>query len=84
LAYNITFKKSVAKDLKKIGSCEADRIITKLCSDLSANAEQFPELQGQFAGMRKYRVGDYRVIYAIIGHSVLVVRIQHRKDVYRT
>ena len=83
MAYNITFKKSVAKDLKKIGSVEADRIITKLSSDLSANADQFPELQGQFAGLRKYRVGNYRVIYALIGDSVLVVRIQHRKDVYR-
>jgi len=83
LAYNITFKKSVAKDLKKIGSREADRIITKLSSDLSASADQFPELQGQFAGLRKYRVGNYRVIYALIGDSVLIVRIQHRKDVHR-
>jgi len=83
LAYNITFKKSVAKDLKKIGSCEADRIITKISSDLSADANQFPELQGQFAGLRKYRVGNYRVIYALIADSVLIVRIQHRKDVYR-
>ena len=83
MAYNITFKKSVAKDLKKIGSCEADRTITKLSSDLSANAAQFPELQGQFAGLRKYRIGNYRVIYALIGNSVLIVRIQHRKDVYR-
>ncbi len=82
MAYNITFKKSVAKDLKKIGSGEADRIITKLSSDLSANADQFPELQGQFAGLRKYRIGNYRVIYVLIGDSALVVRIQHRKDVY--
>jgi len=83
LAYNITFKKSVSKDLKKIASNEADRILMKLSSDLSVNADQFPELQGQFAGLRKYRVGNYRVIYALIGDSVLIVRIQHRKDVYR-
>jgi len=83
LAYNITFKKSVAKDLKKIGHSEAERILKKLTSELSIKADQFPELQGPFAGLRKYRVGNYRVIYAIINESVLILRIQHRKDVYR-
>ncbi len=83
MAYNITFKKSVAKDLKKIAHSEAERILKKLTSELSIKADQFPELQGQFAGLRKYRVGDYRVIYAIIDESVLILRIQHRKDVYR-
>lgn len=40
-------------------------------------------LKGQFAGLRKYRIGDYRVIYAILGDDVLVLRIGHRKDVYK-
>ncbi|MBU8901653.1 MAG: type II toxin-antitoxin system RelE/ParE family toxin [Victivallales bacterium] len=83
MAYNITFKKSVSKDLKKIAVSEANRILNKLNSELSVKADQYPELQGAFAGLRKYRVGNYRVIYAIINDSVLVVRIQHRKDVYR-
>jgi mRNA interferase RelE/StbE len=83
LAYNITFKKSVAKDLKKIAVSDVNRILKKIESELSANAAQYPELQGQFAGLRKYRVGNYRIIYAIINDSVIVVRIQHRKDVYK-
>lgn len=73
----------MAKDLKKIGHSEAERILKKLTSELSIKADQFPELQGPFAGLRKYRVGNYRVIYAIINESVLILRIQHRKDVYR-
>ena len=83
MAYNITFKKSVANDLKKIDRSEADKILKKLTSELSVKADQLPELQGQFAGLRKYRVGNYRVIYALIDDSVLVLRIQHRKDVYK-
>jgi len=83
LVYNITFKKSVAKDLKKINNSDADRILTKLTLELSEKPDQFPELKGQFAGLRKYRVGNYRVIYAIIDDSVLILRIQHRKNVYK-
>jgi mRNA interferase RelE/StbE len=83
LAYNITFKKSVSKDLKKIIRSDIVRIFNKLDSDLSQRADQFPELQGSFAGLRKYKVGDYRIIYAILQDAILIVRIQHRKDVYR-
>lgn len=84
MAYKITFKKSVAKDLKKIGLPESERILNKLITELSVKADQLPELQGQFAGLRKYRVGDYRVIFAIIDDSLLILRIRHRKEVYRS
>jgi mRNA interferase RelE/StbE len=40
-------------------------------------------LKGQFAGLRRYRIGDYRVIYAIIGDDCLVLRIGLRKEVYK-
>ncbi|MDO9350111.1 MAG: type II toxin-antitoxin system mRNA interferase toxin, RelE/StbE family [Deltaproteobacteria bacterium] len=49
----------------------------------SGRCDTYPILKGQFAGLRKYRVGDYRVIYAILGDDVLVLRIGHRKDVYK-
>jgi len=83
LAYNITFKKSVSKDLKKLSHADASRIMNKLASELSEKADTFPELQGNFAGLRKYRVGNHRIIYSIIHNTVLIVRIPHRKDVYK-
>ena len=84
MVYNITFKKSVSKDLKQIDHSEADKILKKISSELSVKVDQFPELQGNFAGLRKFRVGNYRIIYAIIDDSVLVLRLQHRKDVYKS
>lgn len=81
--YRIDYKKSVAKDLKRIGKANAKRIMDKIDSDLVSNPERFPALSGPFAGMRKYCVGDYRVIFVIIENFVLILRIQDRKDVYR-
>ena len=83
MVYKITFKKSVAKDLKKTDHFEADRILKKITSELSKQVEKPPELKGQFAGLRKYRIGNYRIVYAIIDDSVLILRIKHRKDVYK-
>ena len=83
MAYNIVYKKSVQRDLKKVPKMEADRILNQIEQELSQNADAYPVLKGQFAGLRKYRVGDYRVIYAIIGDDCLVLRIGHRKEVYK-
>ncbi len=42
-------------------------------------------LKGEFAGLRRLRVGQYRVIYEAVREElvVLVVRVGLRKDVYR-
>lgn len=83
MPYNIVYKKSVHRDLKKIKKTEAIKIIDQLEKDLSNKPESYPVLKGQFTGLRKYRVGDYRVIYAIIEKNVLVLRIGHRRNIYR-
>jgi len=83
LAFNVVYKKSVHRDLKKLSKAGARRVIEHLEKDLSKRPETYPILKGQFAGLRKYRVGDYRVIYAIIEKDVLVLRIGHRRDIYR-
>jgi mRNA interferase RelE/StbE len=83
LGYRIDYKKSVAKDLKRIGKANAKRIMDKIDKDLVHDPYRFPALSGPSAGMRKYRVGDYRVIFVIIEDAVLILRVQDRKDVYR-
>lgn len=81
MAYNIVYKKSVARDLSRIGKEEARRILSQLEKDLGEKADAYPILKGTFAGLRKYRVGAYRVIYAILEGEVLVLRIGHRRDI---
>jgi len=82
LAYNIGYKKSVERDLAKLPKAEARRVLDRIEEELSEKADSYPVLKGPFAGLRKFRIGDYRVIYAILGNDVLVLRIGHRKDVY--
>ena len=81
MAYNITYKSSVKRDLKKLSKAEARRVLNQLEKDLSKKPDKYPTLKGEFAGLRKYRVGNYRVIFAILDQDVLVLRIGNRKDV---
>ena len=83
MAYNIVYKKSVYRDLKKLAKPEAKRILEHIEKDLIKQPEANPVLKAQFAGLRKCRVGDYRVIYALMGLDILILRIGNRKDVYK-
>ena len=83
MSYKISFKKSVGRDLKKISKDQTDRILKKIEEDLPKKADTYPTLTGKFAGLRKCRIGDYRVIYTIIEDIVLILRISHRREAYR-
>jgi len=83
LSYKIAFKKSVSRDLKKIDRVQADKILRKIEDELPLKAETFPVLTGKFSGLRKFRVGDYRVIHSIIGEMDLILRISQRREAYR-
>ncbi len=83
MVYNISYKSSVFRDFKKISKPEVKRIVDNLEKELSVKADSFPILKGKFAGLRKFRVGNYRIIYVLQEKEVLILRIAHRKDVYK-
>jgi mRNA interferase RelE/StbE len=83
LSFKIAFKKSVARDLKRIDKDQSARILRKIDEELPEKAESFPVLSGKFSGLRKFRVGVYRVIYSILGDIALILRISHRREAYR-
>ena len=83
MSFKIAFKKSVARDLKRIDKDQSARILRKIDEELPEKAESFPILSGKFSGLRKFRVGNYRVIYSILGDTALILRISHRREAYR-
>ena len=52
---------------------------------LSDNPYAGSALKGDLRGLRRIRVGDYRVLYELLSETlvVLVVRVAHRREVYR-
>jgi mRNA interferase RelE/StbE len=83
LVYNVVYKNSVSRDLKNISKSEAKCILNQIEKELSKNPDSYPLLKGRFKGFRKLRFGDYRIIYAILGSDVLILRIGLRKDIYK-
>ena len=84
VTYSIQIKQSTAKALKKLP--KADRLnLTAAIDQLAINPGVGSVLKGEFQGLRRIRVGQYRVVYEINDGEliVLVIRIGHRREVYR-
>ena len=82
-AASVKYKASAASDLERLDRAIALRILTKIEKSLVERDPAGEPLTGEFDGLFRLRVGDYRVIYARIVTGYLVLRIGHRGDVYR-
>jgi mRNA interferase RelE/StbE len=83
-AYKLFFKKSVQKDLDRIPKKDLKRILSRI---ESLSVDPRPKGCEKLTGKERYRLrqGRYRIVYSIQDDelTVWVVKVGHRKDVYR-
>ncbi|MBI4616744.1 MAG: type II toxin-antitoxin system RelE/ParE family toxin [Planctomycetes bacterium] len=79
----VEYKASVAGDLKRLDRKIAARVVRKIGETLLGAGETGKSLSGPFAGLFSLRVADYRVSYVETARGYLVLRIGHRREVYR-
>jgi len=83
-SYEVIFKQSVAKDLRQIPKKDVARILKRI--DVLRTEPRPPGVE-KLSGQEKYRIrqGVYRILYEIRNDEliVVVVKVGHRRDVYR-
>jgi mRNA interferase RelE/StbE len=83
--YSLKLKRSVQGDFKRIGRDAAKKVLDIIRKELLINPRAGKRLKGKDGLLWSHRVGDYRVIYTFNDEELvlLVVRVGHRKEVYR-
>ena len=83
-SYELFFRKSVAKDLRAFPARDVKRIMQRI---RALADEPRPPGCEKLSGQERYRVrqGAYRIVYEVEDARliVLIVRVGHRKEVYR-
>ena len=85
MKYLVELKSSAAKALKKLPRSTQKRIVARLSElETSLPPVETTKMKGENP-FHRVRVGDYRIIYEIQNEVlvILVIKIGHRKDVYR-
>lgn len=81
--YRILLTKRAVKDLGKLNEDVKLRIKEKFNLLLIDPTAISKKLSSTLIGTYRLRVGDYRVIFDIDDDKVVILRIGHRKDIYK-
>ena len=81
----VVFSGHARRQYEKIRERAVQERIAKSLEALALVPLEGKPLQGDLAGCRSYRVGDYRVVYQLLTQTQIlgVLRVDHRKEVYR-
>ena len=84
MSYSVRIKRSAAKELSRVPR-QARLLVIRAIDSLGEQPLAGSSLKGGLRGLRRIRVGDYRVVYELLADElvVLVVRVAHRRDAYR-
>jgi mRNA interferase RelE/StbE len=85
MKYNLKIESRARKDLQSLNPIAQKRIAKKLKYFIEqSDPLQFSKkLVDSSGGDYRWRVGHYRVVFDLSGEEIRVLRVQHRKDVYR-
>jgi len=77
-------EKIISKDIPKLSKSDKQRISEALTEKLETSPELFSKpLRYSLKGHRCMRVGDYRIVLKIVGNKCHILKIGHRRDVYK-
>ena len=85
MKFKIIITDSALRDYRKINNPFKDQIkikVDELCN-FNSETKNVKMLKGEFKGLYRLRVGDYRIIFKTQNESIIIIAILHRKDVYK-
>ena len=81
----ILFSKRARSDWQKLDHAIQERLREKLACFISQqNPLRYADnLHEEDLGGFRFRVGDYRIVFDVKGNNFLILRVGHRKDIYK-
>ncbi|KAA0231186.1 type II toxin-antitoxin system RelE/ParE family toxin [candidate division KSB1 bacterium] len=83
MSYDLIYTRRAARDIARLNHETQLRIKGKLEQYRLAPFQHAEKLVTSELGSYRFRVGDYRVIFDIQDNSLIVLRVGHRREIYR-
>lgn len=82
--YRVYLTVRAEKDIKRLSS-KIKEEIKGILQVLADNPYKGIALLGKYKGLRRYRVGDFRIVYELDKKkkTLTVIKIKHRREAYR-
>ncbi len=84
MAYELVYTKRAVKDIRRLDHKVKKRLKKALERFRESPFEgSVQKLSDPEFGTYRFRIGDYRVIFDVDGNKLIILRVGHRKDIYR-
>lgn len=83
MKYKLVYTQRAVKDIQRLDSVAKKRL-KKALEQLATNPLTYSsKLINPKIGQYRFRVGDHRIIFDLKGKEIIILRVGHRRDIYR-
>jgi mRNA interferase RelE/StbE len=83
LRYRLAYTQRAVKDIGRLDANVIKRIGNTLLRFIDNPLQYAEPLTDSALGSYRFRIGDYRVIFDIEDNDVVILRVGHRKEIYK-
>lgn len=83
MKYGLVYTRRAVKDVKGLDTKVKERIGKTLLRFSDDPLKYAERLIDSSLGTYRFRIGDYRVVFDIVEGEIVILRIGHRKEIYR-
>jgi len=83
MAYKLVYTRTAARDIDKLDAVIKKKLSKKL-TEYSKNPHHYAKkLISKEIGTYRWRIGDFRVVFDIDTHKIVILRVGHRREIYK-
>ena len=83
MTYTLLYTHSAVQDIKKLDPIAKKRIKKKLEEYSASPLSYAKKLIHPRIGSYRWRVGNYRIVFDVDGKNIVILRIGHRREIYK-
>jgi len=81
--YRLLYTRKAVRDIERLGPETKERIGRTLPRYEKDPLRYAEKLTHSELGSYRFRIGDYRVVFDIEGDQIVVLRVGHRREIYK-
>ena len=83
MKYRLVYTQRAERDIRGLDPGIRERLGKSLLQYSEEPLKHAEKLTDSSLGDFRFRIGDYRVIFDILGDKIIVLRVGHRREIYR-
>ncbi len=83
MPYQLIYTRKAYEDIQQLDRVAQKRLAKKLEQFAQDPLKYSKKIHDPALGTYRFRVGDYRIVFDLDGNKIVILRVGHRREIYR-